>query len=140
MFHNLYYRIVPIAAIVALGACTTQQVIQPSAKNLQASQVAVIATAKNSVSRMMVSLDRVTDASGKDVATFGMVSSNTGNSVIVTPGRYEVKLFCLAGNTASAFPIGKFELRAGYTYTLDCRLEGLRVFVVGNETATETSH
>ena len=134
------HRIILLSAAVLLAGCAAQRVIQPAADGLPASQIAIIATtAKKPQNGVTVSLERVTDAQGKDVVSLDLMSQDIRDTAVVVPGRYEIQVTCVLGSQAVE-PRGKFDLRGGYTYVFNCEREGFRAHLVAAEIATATPH
>jgi hypothetical protein len=133
------HRIVLLSVGVLIAGCAAQRVIQPAAGGLPPSRVATIATTgKRPQNGVLVSLKRVTDAGGKDVVNYNLATADIRDTVIVTPGSYQVQVICV-WRAQDVQPSGKFDLRGGYTYVFDCRRDGLRVQLMVTEIATATT-
>src|SRR5690242_20370325 len=111
-------RVVLLSAAALIAGCAAQRVIQPAAAGLPASQVATIVTAQRS-KMGSVSLGRVTDSQGRDAVSYTMLTADVRNSAIVIPGRYDIGVICVRA-TKMFTPSATFELRGGYTYTMEC--------------------
>ncbi len=133
---NFEYRIVLLCAAALIAGCATQKVIQPAAAGLPASQVATIVTAQRSNFGGSVSLERVTDSQGRDAVNYNMFTANVEDTAVVIPGSYKISIICVRG-TDMLFPSATFELRGGYTYTMECNnVSALRVGVIATEART----
>jgi hypothetical protein len=108
-----------LSAAALIAGCAAQRVIQSAAAGLPASQVATIVTAQRSKMGGSVSLGRVTDSQGRDAVSYTMLTADVRNSAIVVPGRYEIGVICVRA-TKMFTPSATFELRGGYTYTMEC--------------------
>lgn len=129
-----------IAVSTLVASCAVPQVVQPSARDLPLSRVAVITTPPiRYQDKLYAAVKTILDADGKKVVSFGM-SANMHNSVVVIPGTYDITLHCFndtGGGTAD--PSAKVDFRAGYTYLLHCLLDGAIVSVHVDAVATQAS-
>lgn len=125
-----------LSAAALNAGCAAQRLIQPGAAGLPPSQVAILVTAQPPKSGTPGALQRVTDSRGKNVISYSLLDLDTRNSAVVLPGRDEIGLSCVVG-AQMLEPSATFELRGGYTYTLDCnRAGGFQVGVTAVETPT----
>jgi hypothetical protein len=125
-----------LSATALITGCAAQRVIQPAAAGLPAPQVATIVTSKLSKMGGSVSLERVTDAQGQDAVSFNLLTADVRNSAIVVPGRYKISVICVRA-TEMYTPTATFELRGGYTYTMECnRPDPFLVGVIATEALT----
>jgi hypothetical protein len=126
--------LVLLSAAMPIAGCAAKIVIQPAAGGLRASQVATIVTSEGS-KMGSAALGRVTDAQGRDAVNFNMFNADSRNSAIVVPGTYRIGLICVRGTTLT--PSATFELRAGYTYMMECtRVRGSWFDVTAREEPT----
>ena len=130
------YRVVLLSAAALIAGCAAQTVIQPAAAGLPASRVATIVPAQRAKIGGSVSLARVTDAQGTDTVHYNMLTADVRNKAIVIPGRYEIGVICVRA-TEMYSPSATFELRGGYTYTMECnRSSAFLIGVITTEAPT----